>query len=237
LFALFPFVSGREAPVWSAAGPELRDRMARALASLHRATASLVEQPPVDDFAIPFDAALVAALDAAEQIPPTVRPGLLALRDLIRSTRVEIDRQLEALHDLQPQSRRLPCSKVLCHSDFNGDNLLIDERGELVVLDWDEAVVAPPEHDLKFAVGPGFAPAVRAYQDAGGSAPLHVEHFAFYMLRRAVEDMCARLVRMLHGASAPGEDEELLEGMRVWGFERWRALDRTLDELRAVIMD
>jgi spectinomycin phosphotransferase len=39
---------------------------------------------------------------------------------------------------------------VLCHSDIHTANLLIDEREKLFVVDWDNPMLAPKEHDLMF---------------------------------------------------------------------------------------
>lgn len=45
---------------------------------------------------------------------------------------------------------------VLCHSDIHGGNILIDEGGAIYIVDWDEPVMAPKEHDLMF-IGGGVA--------------------------------------------------------------------------------
>ncbi len=42
---------------------------------------------------------------------------------------------------------------VICHADFHAWNVLIDDRGDFVVVDWDETVLAPPERDLMFVSG------------------------------------------------------------------------------------
>jgi len=54
---------------------------------------------------------------------------------------------------------------VLCHTDIGGGKLLVDDDGWLILLDWDDATVAPPEHDLHCALDTDFARLLAAYRD------------------------------------------------------------------------
>ena len=46
---------------------------------------------------------------------------------------------------------------VLCHGDPHHGNLLVDGDGQVWLVDWDDAVVAPREADLMFVVGGVFS--------------------------------------------------------------------------------
>lgn len=142
---------------------------------------------------------------------------------------------IHRLHRLQPAVRELPGPFVLCHTDMGGDNMLVDEHGQLHVLDWDDARVAPSEHDLQEARGAGFERFVRVYKAAGGAQPLHLEHFAFALLRRHVNDMTARLLHMLEHDDSAQEDADTLDGLEAWGFAQWRRLDETLAGIAAAL--
>lgn len=233
-FAVFPFFPGH-APA-DPMPSTLRDEWARTMATLHRATPALRDVlPPRETFDLPFEADLRRGLAALEQIGPQVRPGLHALRELVLPRREETWAQLARLHRLQPVVRRLAGPFVLCHTDMGGDNLLVNDQGTLIVLDWDEATVAPPEHDLHEARGHEFARFVDVYAEAGGAGPLHRDHFAFALLRRHMGDMTARLVRMLHEHTAADEDADALHGIQAWGFGQWEQLDETLDSIAAAL--
>ena len=84
-------------------------------------------------------------------------------------------------------------------------------------------------------MGSGFDRVRGAYRQAGGAQPLHLDHFAFCLLRRYLGDMVARLERILNTDTAEQEDEELLRGMEAYGFARWSALDDTLADIAAVL--
>jgi spectinomycin phosphotransferase len=233
-FAVFPFLSGHAPPArWS---PALRDEFARTIAAIHRATPALADVlPPHEAFDIPFEDDLRHGLEAIEQIGPRERPGLRALRDMVLPRRAEILDQLTRLHLLQRAVRQLSGPFVLCHTDMGGDNLLVDDHGQLIVLDWDDAIVAPPEHDLQSALGEGFGCFLETYEEVGGRRLLYVDHFAFYLLRRYVHDMAVRLLRILEENTSEEQDEDALEGMEAYGFAQWSALDETLDGIAVAL--
>ena len=54
-----------------------------------------------------------------------------------------------------------PFPRVLCHTDLHTWNVLVDAGRRLWIVDWDEAVLAPPGRDLMFVVGGGIGPAGR----------------------------------------------------------------------------
>ncbi len=238
--AIFPFFPGRVPPPWPAWSAALRDELAWTVATLHHATPALADVlPPRETFAIPFEADLRDGLAGLAHIGLRARTGLRALRHLMWPRRAEILAQLARLHRLQHAVRGLAGPFVLCHTDIWPGNLLVDEQGALSVLDWDDATVAPPEHDLQAAlgddVGDGFGRFLQVYREAGGAQPLHLDHFAFYLLRRYLGDMTVRLVRILEDNATDDEDVDALGGIEMWGFAQWSGLDETLAVVAAAL--
>jgi aminoglycoside phosphotransferase (APT) family kinase protein len=151
--------------------------------------------------------------------------------------RADILAQHTRLRRLQRVVRGLDGPFVLCHGDLTGNNLLVDAGGQLSVLDWDWPTVAPPEHDLWAVMGDEIGSLLDVYYQAGGVQPLHLDHFAFYLLRRYLGDMVARLERLLDADTDANEDEELLRGMEAYGFTRWAALDTILAAIADALAD
>jgi len=233
-FAVFPLLEGQALP--STMPSPLLNAWARTMATLHRATPALAAVlPPRETFDIGFEGDLRRSLAVLERIEPHVRPGLVALRDLVLPRRVNIFAQLARLHRLQGIVGRLCSPFVLCHTDMGGDNLLVDPDGKLIVLDWDDATVAPPEHDLHEARGQDMPRFLDEYAAAGGARPLQLDHFAFYLLRRHLEDMTTRLLRMLKEHTLADEDADAMRGIAAWGFAQWDNLDETLDGIAAAL--
>ena len=56
----------------------------------------------------------------------------------------------DALLRWYDDNRPPPSREVLCHGDLHPFNLLVDEHGEMVVLDWTGATIAAPEMDVGF---------------------------------------------------------------------------------------
>jgi Ser/Thr protein kinase RdoA (MazF antagonist) len=232
-----PFVV---APLLSGAAP--RDpwppgfcaELGRTVATIHRATRALADLLPLpESLDVAFVPTLLRDIEVAARITPDARPGLLALRDWVTGRRDGILAKLARLHELQATVRRLDGPVVLCHTDLHDANLLVDDDGRIGILDWDDAKLAPPEHDLWAGLGEdhrgeGFDAFLQAYRSANGAAPLHLEHFAFYLLRRYLEDLAVNLGRLLDPDADEREDPALLHSMEAWSIARWSRLDETL---------
>lgn len=103
-----------------------------------------------------------------------------------------------------------PPSFVLCHGDCHGWNLLIDDRDQLFLVDWDTLLLAPKERDLMFIGG--------GYGDSGDTAADEELYFyrgygqttvdrtacAYYRFARALEDITLFAEQIL--STAAGED-------------------------------
>ncbi|MFC9695010.1 phosphotransferase enzyme family protein [Kribbella sp. NPDC056951] len=141
--------------------------------------------------------------------------------------------QRERLLQLQSAVRRLPQQMVVCHTDLHGGNLLVDDSGQLSLLDWEGARLAPPECELALllqAEQPVDSRALKhVLETYPADVPLHLDQFAFFLLRRYVADYSARAGRLGQPGLTAADEAEAREGMVTWGSLQWEALDRTLD--------
>lgn len=230
-FAVAPLLTGGKAPSpWPVA---LSAELGRTVAAVHRATAGVSDlRLPREPLTVWFESALQRDLAAAERIGAGSRPGQRAGRRWVLGRRRDIAAQLERLRRLQAAAERLEEPFVLCHTDLHTNNWLVDEQGQIAVLDWDDAKLAPREHDLWSGLGPSYGGAdftafLVAYQGAAGAPPLHRDQFAFYLLRRFVEDMAVYLHDLLDPAADEREDAALLHGMES-SAAFWSRIDDTL---------
>lgn len=98
---------------------------------------------------------------------------------------------------------------VLCHSDIHGGNVLIDGSGAIYIVDWDEPIMAPKEHDLMF-IGGGVAnvwndPREEEFFYKGYGRPnINTVILAYYRHERIVKDI-VEYSRALLLSSAGGE--------------------------------
>ncbi len=147
-------------------------------------------------------------------------PNISQLRDRldhpwISDRRREVEQYLSRLESVIEEAARHTPESVLLHSDFGGWNLLVDDAGTAsAILDWDHACIGPREHDVWVAFEHADPPAfLRTY----GVNNLDRVHLEYALLRRAVQDLAARVVQETDRA-----------GIELWGFARWRRLDTDL---------
>jgi aminoglycoside phosphotransferase (APT) family kinase protein len=189
-YALFPFFSGRHATA-----DDWRET-ARVLRLVHEHP--LVDAPPV----------------------PLAEPCVGLLRDRldhpwISDRRAEVEEFVDRLESVIERAAASTPPTVLVHTDFGGWNLLLDAAGRATaILDWDQAGVGPREHDVWIAFE--HTDPV-AFLTAYGAKELDATHLEYTLLRRAVQDLTARIVA--------NTDRE---GIEAWGFARWQRLDADL---------
>lgn len=202
LLILFRFIDGT--PVGFGDGnlpDDVLVKLAPLVGRLHMSTRDLeLVDPLVEHFDIAYERLLPDGLDALARLGPGGRPARQAFRDLVLSHRSDILGYLERLKGLQAVMRSRTREMVVCHTDLHGGNLMVDGGGELYILDWEGAMLSPPEQDLFFFAGKDtfwdlFWP---GYQRAFGPARLDLDTLGFYYYRRALEDLADWVRRMLY---------------------------------------
>ncbi|MFR9777638.1 phosphotransferase enzyme family protein [Micromonospora sp. MS34] len=112
-----------------------------------------------------------------------------------RDAAADLARLLGAVDRLGAELRARPAETVVCHGDPHLGNLLLGPDGQVWLIDWDDAVLAPRERDLMFVVGggPAFAPEGRVDEAAfrAGYGPVRPDpvRLAYHLGVRALDDM------------------------------------------------
>ncbi len=97
---------------------------------------------------------------------------------------------------------------VLCHGDLHPGNLFLSDQGDLYIVDWDDAILAPKEHDLMLlGAGMGCDGSRQADLFYQGYGPAQVDHraLAYYRYERIVLDLVA-FGEQVFSNSGEGED-------------------------------
>lgn len=124
---------------------------------------------------VPTDDAALAGLPAEEHDPTAVVAQARAFDEVLASAARAGDPMVAELTEVwrtagplvlaaADRAERLASSTswtgaryVLCHTDPHHGNLLVDGDGEVWLIDWDDAMLAPREADLMFVVGGVFS--------------------------------------------------------------------------------
>lgn len=214
LLILFHFIDGKVVG-HDGISDDVLAKLARMIGILHRSTPEIeVEKPFVEGFDIAFEGDLMDALDVLAGITPDDKRGRRELRDLLLPRKDELLGRLDRLKELQSLARATGKTMVVCHTDLHGENLMMDERGNLYIIDWEGAMIAPPEHDLFFFAGYDYFWDIFLpnYEREFGPASLEGNVFGFYYYRRMLEDLTDWVVRILyHNASYEQDREDLGE--------------------------
>ena len=150
---LFHFIEGEQVG-FGRLPDEILVKLAGLVGRLHKSTCSLqLANPLIERFAIAFEDVLPTGLEALANLGPGRRPGLGVYRKLLMPHRSEIRGYLDRLKGLQSVVRNRAWEMVVCHTDLHGGNLLVDSADNLYILDWEGAMLAPPEQDLFFFAG------------------------------------------------------------------------------------
>ena len=191
---LYPFVAGMTGMEHRMSAQQWRDYGAT-LRQIHdvAVTQKLAQQMRRESFA-PEWAAMVRRLDAHIAAETFDEPAPQRLATFWREHRGEIQTVLEQAELLGQRLRQNPPPLVLCHADIHTGNVIVGTDEQVWFVDWDEAILAPIERDLMFAVGGISEKLVSPTEEAHfltgyGAAPIDPIALAYYRYTWAVGDI------------------------------------------------
>jgi len=204
LFALYTFIHGNTLADAYPMPPALVQQIGQALAALHtiQLPEELQQHSPQDSITAPFDANLLIDLASLERISSQDAPYLQRLYEIVWSRREEIRAFLAHSHDYARKARQLVTQPVLCHGDPWGGNIMLSPSGLFTFLDWEAAMMAPPERDAFFYmgyVGPNFTAFDAGYRMIH-QRTIHwqADLLAYYAYRRQLRNLAQWLHNLLH---------------------------------------
>ena len=205
--SVYPFVDG-ESFDWGNYTLEHRRAILDLLIAVHTAPSQVRDQARPDDYTIPFRDAVTAVLTDNHGDPglgPYARPAaelLTAHADGVRLALARYDELVSA-------ARADPPGMVLTHGEPHPGNTMRTKDGWLLI-DWDTALVAPPERDL-WDLDPGDGTLHAAYTAATGTR-LRPDLLRLYHIRWDLTDIAAGLARFHEPHANTADDVE------TWGI-------------------
>jgi spectinomycin phosphotransferase len=153
------------------------------------------------------------------------------LRDLLLPRKDDILGHLGRLRELQTLARMTRREVVLCHTDLWGGNLIQGDDGSLYILDWEGAVLAPPEHDLYPFTGERFGVFLATYEREFRPVSLDGDIVRFYLYRRNLEDLTDWVFRILYENTDDEQDQNDLRGIVEDCMSGWPCLEGGISEV------
>jgi spectinomycin phosphotransferase len=123
-------------------------------------------------------------------------PAAAKLAEFMQSKRSEIARLVARTEELASGLRSKPLEFVLCHTDIHGGNILISDTDgfHVVIVDWDNPLLAPKERDLMF-IGGGIDEIWKGereealFYEGYGKTEIDLAALAYYRYERIIEDL------------------------------------------------
>ncbi len=141
--------------------------------------------------------------EIALKLSTFIRENMQVIRHLVNQTETLAHKMIDQTPEF-----------VLCHADIHGGNVLIDEKGTLYIVDWDDPIMAPKERDLMF-IGGGVANVwnnlheERLFYEGYGKNVINNTILAYYRHERIIEDI-AEYVQVLLLTNLGGEDRTVM---------------------------
>jgi len=207
--ALYPFVDGQSFEWGEFSSPGHRLGVLGLVVGVHTAPDAVRRHAVADDFRVPHRDELESALGsgAPPDRGPYARPAAL----LLRRNAAPIRRLLDRYDELAEAGRSDPSRAVLTHGEPHPGNTMLAAGGWLLI-DWDTALVAPPERDL-WSLDPGDGSVIAAYADATGVTPLP-SMTELYRIRWDLADIAVVISRFRAPHTGSADDRESWDLLR-----------------------
>jgi spectinomycin phosphotransferase/16S rRNA (guanine(1405)-N(7))-methyltransferase len=208
--AVYPFIDGQRFDWGEFSSPAHRLGVLGLVAAVHMAPAAARRHALADDYAVPCRDELEASCapdGEAADCGPYARPAAL----LLRQHAAPVGRLLARYDELVRQARSRPTAAVLTHGEPHPGNTMLTADGWLLI-DWDTALVAPPERDL-WSLDPGDGTILDAYARATGVRP-QPYLLDLYRLRWDIADVAVEVSRFRRPHAGSIDDDEAWKLLR-----------------------
>jgi spectinomycin phosphotransferase/16S rRNA (guanine(1405)-N(7))-methyltransferase len=205
--AVYPFADGQSFDGGEFSSPAHRLSVLGLLVDTHTAPLAASRRALADDFAVPYRDELEAACAPAGEVAdcgPYARPVSL----LARRHAAPLHRLLARYDALVLAARAQDARMVLTHGEPHPGNTMLTAGG-WVLIDWDTALVAPPERDL-WDLDPGDGSILDAYAHATGTS-LRPSLLDLYRLRWDLADIAVDVSRFRRPHTGSIDDDQSWE--------------------------
>jgi aminoglycoside phosphotransferase (APT) family kinase protein len=208
--ALYPFVDGQSFS-WGADLPATQRRAVLDLViALHTAPKAVRRHAMTEDFAVPHRDEVEAALDSPDTVGDRGPYGR-ATALLLAEHAAPVRRLLARYDALVREGVGQPSRTVLTHGEPHPGNTMLTADGWRLI-DWDTALVAPPERDL-WMLDSGDGSGLADYATATGVPPLP-SMLELYRLRWDVADLAAFVAQFRRPHAGSADDDKSWQCLR-----------------------
>lgn len=228
--ALFHFIEGE---TWAEAYPFSKrnlERVGQLAARIRQLTPwTTTSNLSSETYDLSFSAHLTDCLQLLEHLQSGANPASQMLRELVIPQQTRITELLHRITEIRERLVLDPVPNALCHGDLWGGNLIETADGRLVVLDWEAAMLAPPELDIVGYIGDGLDHFLTGYeQELGQQVELNPDLLRFYAYRHHLRNLTHWCMNILHRDLEPDQLDNDLEMIRHHCLNRLDTVEASL---------
>jgi len=201
---IFPYIEGSVVPMTNKKfDQKLIDTLIQMLVIIHSATPPALTNLPKEDFENDYIQRI--ELLTAEKHRFAQKADLL-LDNNLASIRKIIDKQNLIGSQYQQQNPDM----VLTHGDVTSLNMIVTPEGNVKIVDWDGAMLAPRERDLNFLYdNPNFS--LDKYASLSDYDGFDLELKQYYGRQWALDSTIGNFESLLNGSTSKTDENEYLE--------------------------
>ena len=128
-----------------------------------------------------------------------------------------------------------PAPNVLCHGDLWGGNI-IRHSNKLYFIDWESAMIAPPEYDLVGYIDKEFDIFFSSYEKHyGQTVSINLDLLRFYSYRHQLRNLTNWIMNILYRNKAEEQNENDLEMILNHCMNRWDSIEPNVRTVGAIL--
>src|SRR5690606_15240490 len=185
---LFQYIDGETLANAYPFSNKLLHKLGKAIANIHQTDVGQ-SQLLKENFDLSFEENFKKCINMLENYLPYKELGIVLKK------KEQVFTILRKLHDLRNTNNT--CNFVFGHGNLWGGNL-IQGDDNIFIIDWESAILAPPEYDLFTYIGDGFETLLSAYQESMNK-PVHLnlDFIQFYAYRYHLRNLANWLMNIL----------------------------------------
>jgi len=183
---------------------KLVDTLTEILASIHSVKPKVLADFPKENFENDY-------IQRLEQILTGKNNGKLDRKSvaLLENNEKLIRSMIEKQNQVASNYKQKRPELVLTHGDVTGLNIIVTNEGNIKLVDWDGAMLAPPERDLNFLFdNPNFS--LDKYTQLSGNKHFDLQMKEYYGKQWALDSIIGNFESLVRGSKSKVDDSEYL---------------------------
>ncbi len=176
------------------------EKMGKLLAEIHSATDKFEsEQHKLFNINLDFRDDLLVSIKEATADKPLKDDNFIKLQNLIKPNLTYIVSSLKYLEELAGKLMHNDKQNfVLCHTDPNRNNVIINDKGQIHLIDWDGIALAPFERDIWFFMNDkNFESLIEGYRSIRYVEHVNEDLIIYLFYHRLLDDLTDWIYRIL----------------------------------------